>query len=51
VNKEFPVKGIGGLAMPAYGAKGMLEIPIECLDVPSHVIELGEFRSGVNIRV
>jgi hypothetical protein len=43
VDKEFLVKGFGRAAMPRSGTEGMLEIAIESLDVPSHVIEASQF--------
>jgi hypothetical protein len=42
VHEEFLVKGGGGSAMPGGGAEGVLEVPVEGFDVPSHVIEAGE---------
>ena len=38
------MKGGGGAAMPEGGVQGVLEIAIEGFDVPSHVIEVGQFR-------
>ena len=44
VHEQFLMKGSGGAAMPGGGADGVLKIPIEGLDVPSHVIDVGQFR-------
>ena len=41
--EEFLVKGDGRLTMPGGGAQGVLKIAIESLDVPAHVIEVGQF--------
>lgn len=43
MHEEFLVKRGGRLTMPAGGAQGMLEIAVEGLDVPAHVIEAGQF--------
>ena len=43
VHEEFLVKGGGRLTMPGGGPQGMLEIAVESLDVPAHVIEAGQF--------
>jgi hypothetical protein len=46
VHEEFLVKGGGGAAMPGCGMEGVFEVPIEGFDIPSHVIEVGQFRGG-----
>jgi hypothetical protein len=51
VDKEFSVKGFRRLTMPANASKCMFEISIKCLDVPSHMIEMGKFQGGIEIRV
>ncbi len=43
VYEEYLVKGGGRLTMPGGGMEGMLKIAIESLDVPSHVIDAGQF--------
>ncbi len=43
VHEEFLVKGGGRLTMPGDGTQGMLELAVESLDVPSQVIEVGQF--------
>ena len=41
--EKFLMKGARRAAMPGGGAKGVLKIAIEGLDVPAHVIEVGQF--------
>ena len=43
VHQEFLVKGGGRVTMPGGGLHGVFKIAIEGLDVPAHVIELGQF--------
>lgn len=38
VNEELAVKRLRGLAMPGGSTEGVLEVPIEGLDVPAHMI-------------
>ena len=43
MHKEFLVKRGGGFTMPGIGLQSVLKIAIESLDVPTHVIEIGQF--------
>jgi len=48
------VKGGRSMTMPGRGAEGVFKIAIEGLDIPAHVIQLGDFRGrkrGVEIDV
>jgi len=45
MDEEFLVEGCGRRTMPRSGVQGMLEIAIEGLDVPAHVIEASQFES------
>jgi hypothetical protein len=51
VHEEFLVKGGRSMTVPGRGAEGVLEIAIESLDIPAHVIQLGEFLGGKQTRV
>jgi len=51
VHEEFLVKRRRGMAMPGSSAQGVFEIPVESLDIPVHVIELGQFRGGIQRRI
>jgi len=43
VHQEFLMKRGGRFAMPGSGFQGVLKIAIEGLDVPTQVIEVGQF--------
>jgi hypothetical protein len=51
VHEEFLVKAGRSMTVPRCGAESALEISIESLDIPAHVIQPGEFGGGIQGRV
>ena len=43
VHKQFLMEGGWCATMPGGGAHGVFEITVERLDIPAHVIEVGQF--------
>lgn len=43
VRQQFLMEGGWRATMPAGGLHGVFEITVERLDIPAHVIELGQF--------